>query len=219
MGVMTDIKPQQRRKNRFNIYVDGEFVLGIDAQRLAETQLKVGDEITEDEIQKLIEKVSLGKLLDKIYKFLAFRPRTEGEIQDFLFKKEASKKEKDLIVARLKNQGYLNDEEFARWWIEQRSKFRPKGKRILRKELLQKGLKGEVIEEVLKTQVDEFSLALKAAQKRYPRYKDLDQREFLRKMGQFLERRGFSWETIKEVVEQIQGNLSICKVRNLSIEI
>jgi regulatory protein len=208
MGTITDIKPQQRRKNRFNIYVDGEFVLGVDTQMLAEAHLTVGERITKEKIQKLIEKVSLDKLLNKVYKFLAFRPRTEKEIRNFLFKKKVSETATALVVDRLKSQGHINDRQFAHWWIQQRSKFRPKGKRTLKKELLQKGLTGEVIEEVLETQISESVLALRAAQKGYPKYKKLTPREFSRKMGQFLKRRGFSWEIIREVVDQLGKKIS-----------
>lgn len=204
MGIVTAIEPQKRKKNRFNLHVDQEFVLAINDEMLAETNLKVGDQVTEEEIKKLVEKVSVGELLNKVYKFLAFRPRTEKEIRIYLSKKRVGKTAINLVVDRLRDQGYLDDRGFAYWWVEQRSVFRPKGKHILKRELLSKGLAADVIEEVLETHVNDFDLALKVAQRSYPKYKTLSQREFTIKMGQFLARRGFSWEVVREVIDRIK---------------
>lgn len=143
------------------------------------------------------------KLLDRAYHFLSFRPRSEKEIKDFLKKKGATEKIWEKIVKKLKKLGYLDDLEFACWWVEQRSLFRPRGKIALEVELRRKGISQEIISRVIEKKVKELPLAKKAAQKKIKVYKNLPALEFRQKMSAFLSRRGFSWQTIKMVLEEI----------------
>ena len=115
-----------------------------------------------------------------------------------------------MVIKKLERQKYIDDFEFARWWVEQRIEFRPVGEEKLRAELFQKGVRKEIIEEVIKSQIPKpksQNLAFKVAKKILSRYKGLSQAEFRRKMGSFLARRGFDWETIKETVDRIQKDL------------
>ncbi|TSC54136.1 MAG: regulatory protein, partial [Microgenomates group bacterium LiPW_16] len=110
---------------------------------------------------------------------------------------------KKMVWKKLQSLNYINDEEFARWWIEQRATFRPRGKMALRVELRQKGVEKEISDKVVSEKVDELSLAKKAVAKKLKIYQNLPSQEFCQKMTAFLARRGFSWETIKEVVDEI----------------
>ena len=130
----------------------------------------------------------MKKLLDKAYRFLSFRPRSEKEIKDYLKKKKTPARFVQKIIDELKRQKLVDDLEFSRWWIEQRNTFRPKGKIALKIELRQKGVTREIMEEVIEEMVDEFALAKKVFQKK--------------KSPDFLARRGFSWSTIKKVLDE-----------------
>ena len=199
MAEITKIKPQKNKK-RVNIYLDGKFAFGLDADNFLKAGLKVGQELTEKQVEDLIFKNEFQKLLDKAYRILSLRPRSEKEVKDYLAKKKATPKVAQKIIAKLKKLNHLNDQEFARWWVEQRSTFRPRGKFGLVAELRQKGVAKEVIDRVIK-KVDEMSLARKAAQKKIRSYKRLNPREFREKMTAFLARRGFSWSVIKVTID------------------
>jgi len=206
VGVITAIEPQKRKKDRLNVFVDGEFAVGLSPEIVFKEGLKVGQRISSPKLKKLIKENELDKVLNKVYKFLSYRPRSEKEITDYLFKKKANPFLTALVIETLKRQKYLDDREFALWWVEQRLKFHPVGKHVLRKELFKKGINKEIVDEVVSCQLSVVSLrnlALKIAQKRALRYK-ADPTELRRKMGSFLARRGFDWETIKEVVDKIQ---------------
>lgn len=137
----------------------------------------------------------LQKLLDKIYRFLAIRPRSEKELFNYLKKKKALPAETEKIFNLLKQQNLLNDSAFAEWWIDQRATFRPKGKIALKAELKQKGISEEIINLAL-AEIDEFALAKKALEKKT----NLDKQKLIN----FLSYRGFSWGTIKKVLGSIK---------------
>jgi len=206
MPTITAIEPQKKKKERFNIFVDGKFAVGLDAETLVKSGLKIGQEISEKEIEKLIFENETNKLMDKALRFLSFRPRSERELRDHL-KKKLSKRSIDAIdtvIGRLKHLGYVDDVKFSQWWVEQRQTHSPRGARLIKSELFQKGMAQEVIEEVLSEDEEgEVEQALKAAKKKLRSYQKLNHREFKQKMGQYLARRGFDWEVIKETLDHL----------------
>jgi len=145
-----------------------------------------------------------SEILDKVYRFLSLRPRSEKEVVDYLKKRKISSLEAEKIFKILKEQKLIDDWEFAKWWIEQRETFKPKGKIALKAELRQKGIAEEIIEKVLGS-VDELSLANKALAKKIEIYRHLSSEDFLRKISQFLSYRGFSWQTIEKVAKKIKN--------------
>ena len=204
MAKITKIKPQKTR-SRVNIYLDGKFAFALPLEALAKRGLKVGQELTERQIENLIFKSEFQKLLGKALRFISLRPRSEKEIKDYLGKKLPNQHAAASLVGRiltqLKKLGLLDDSAFVAWWLEQRSIFLPRGKIALKMELRQKGINREIIDKAL-GQIDEIPLAQKATAKKMKTYGKLKPLEFRQKMGAFLSRRGFSWETIKSVVDR-----------------
>ena len=203
MPLITDIKPQKNNK-RFNIYLDGQFAFGLPAETLVKAGLKIDQEISEEKIERLIKEDDFVRIYNRVLKFLSFRPRSEKELKDWSKKKNVGEETQKLVYQRLKHLGYLNDEEFAKWWIEQRTTFRPSGARLIALELRQKGVPREIIDKLLFSSpsalITERAQALKIAKKKRERLKGLSHREAREKLGAFLARRGFSWETIEEVL-------------------
>ena len=215
---ITSINPQ-KKNDRFNIFVDGEFAFGISAETRFMKQLEVGKHLSEGQISRLIETDQIERLLQMSLKFLSFRPRSEKEVRDYLLRKgrigeieksdtEKTRYEKSVekVVQKLKNLDQINDKEFASWLVEQRKRFRPRGNRLIKAELAQKGIDKDIINEIAEenNQESEEELAIKAAQKKYTSYKKLNTNEFRIRLGQYLTRRGFDWGTIKKVVDTLE---------------
>lgn len=198
---ITKIKAQKNKK-RVNIYLDGKFAFGLDADNFLKAGLKIGQELSEKEVENLIFKNEFQKLLDRTLRLISARPRSEKEIIDYLKKKKATPNLIDEIIKRLKSLDLVDDHAFALWWVEQRATFRPRGKRALLMELWQKGVEKEISNKVINEKVNELPLARKAAEKKAKLYKNLPPREFREKMFGFLTRRGFSWETTKLVIDE-----------------
>jgi regulatory protein len=155
------------------------------------------------------------KLLNKTYNFLSYRIRTEKEIRDYLIKKIKGKDLKKIIsdsdrliiesvIARLKEQKFLNDEEFIKLWIESRSRTKSKSLKFLIFELERKGIKKELINSVLgKEEIEiasDFDKALSLAKKRIDKYKNEDRKKAFEKMARYLVSKGYDWELIKKVI-------------------
>lgn len=148
--------------------------------------------------------MDFDKYYDKALRFLSFRPRSEKEVRDNLLKKKASPTIINMILQKLREQKFLNDREFTKWWIEQRTIVKPTGKRIIKIELQRKGIDKEMIEEVLENSEDlvhnELDMARELVQRKFNKYKNMDRQEVYRKLGGFLSRRGFDYDTIKEAL-------------------
>lgn len=212
MPQITDIKPQKSSKGRlasgqrFNIFVDEKFAFGLDADTLVKSGLKINQEISQQEIDKLIKENEFGKVYERVLKIFSYRPRSEKELHDWFVRKQIGEEIQKMILRKLKNFGYLNDEEFAKWWIEQRVTFKPAGKRLLTMELRQKGVSRELIAKLLDCYIDkdqERGLAQKVVEKKLKAWQNLSKEELKKKLAGVLARRGFNWETIKEVVSGV----------------
>ena len=157
------------------------------------------------------------KLLGKSFRFLSYRPRSEKEVKDYLKKKsffakamEGQEKNNlesviDSIINKLKEQKFLNDEEFVKWWIEQRTTIKPKASRLIKIELKQKGIAKDLIDKIFEeSSSSDLEKATVLAKRRIKRYSHIsDRKKLYDKLGRFLASRGFNYETIKEVIDQI----------------
>lgn len=135
-------------------------------------------------------------------RYLATRPRTVAEISRHLRSKQFNDVAIVGAIDRLRAQRYVDDEAFARWWLEQRERFRPRGDRALRSELLQKGVARDVIETVLGERAPdaEVEQARKALSRPLTRWEALEPAERKRKIHAYLAQRGFDYGTIEEVI-------------------
>ena len=134
--------------------------------------------------------------------FLSYRARSESEIRQNLRKHEIPEPVIEQTLDRLRQDGLANDDQFARAWVENRSTFRPRSRRLMAMELRQKGLNDEAVSSAI-ADVDDDALAYEAAQKKVARYKDLEWNEFRKKLSDFLARRGFSYSVVAPVVTRI----------------
>lgn len=200
MKKITAIEVQKRTPNRVNIYLDGEFAFGL--AHIVAAWLRVGQELSEEKIEQLQAEEARERAFQQAMLFLSYRARSESEIRQNLRKHEIPEPVIEQTLERLKQDGLANDHQFASTWVENRSAFRPRSRRMMAMELRQKGLDDEAISSATKS-VDDEALAYEAAQKRVPRLKDLEWSEFRKKVSDFLGRRGFSYSVIAPVVTRI----------------
>lgn len=151
------------------------------------------------------------KLRDYALRLLSFRPRSTKEISNklkkFCAKRNFPDKYVDQVIEELKQQKFLDDREFVRWWIEQRQQHRPKGAKAIKLELLQKGIDKEIIsstaEGMRNDSINEYDLAMKVVNKKLNLFKNLSREKFKIKVRDLLLRRGFDWDTIHKVIDSL----------------
>ena len=211
---ITAIEPQQKNPQRVNIYLDGEFVFGLAA--IVAAWLKVGQELSEEKIASLVAEDEREVTYQKALHFLNYRPRSSAEVHQNLSKRGISESLIEETIKRLQTAGLVNDEAFARAWVENRNTFSPRGKSALRMELRRKGLSDEIVQSVLDTQVNEATLAFETARKYARRLKHLEWPEFRAKLGGFLSRRGFSYTTLAPVVSEVWKEIQTADAGSIS---
>jgi regulatory protein len=148
------------------------------------------------------------KAINNAYCLIRSRPRSEHEMRDRLKRKGYEGEVIDDVVSGLKKAGELDDAKFAKLWVESRINFNPMGEMVLRMELKKKGVSDRIIDvtldECLKT-YDEYGVALSMAKEQFERFVKLDKRKAMKRLYDFLARRGFKFDIIEKVIEEIVG--------------
>lgn len=198
-GKITALEPQVKHANRFNLYVDDQFVLGVSA--LPAAKLRVGQTLTTDDLKRLEAEEAFETAREKALRFLEPRPRSAAEVRQHLAKKKVAADVIAQVIARLMDAGLLDDAAFAKYWVENREQFKPRAARALRFELKRKGLANADIAEAV-GEIDESESAYRAAQTRAQRWSGLEHREFLDKLTAFLVRRGFGYSVAKDAAKR-----------------
>jgi len=203
---ITALKLQKKNHRRVSVYLDGEYAFGL--QALIAASLKEGGTLLPEEIEQLQKRDAVEVAYDRALYFLGYRPRSRAEVEDYLKRRKVVPDAVAVVVNRLTEAGLLDDEAFARYWVENREAFRPRGKRSLRFELRGKGVANEIIDRAIED-VDESGSAYRAARVRAQRLSQLDYQTFRRRLGGFLQRRGFDYGIVKETVNRLWRELQI----------
>ncbi|MGI8554194.1 MAG: regulatory protein RecX [Dehalococcoidia bacterium] len=191
----------QKRGQRVDVYLDGLFSFVTSQEFVAVRRLQVGSELSLDELQQLREEELDQSVTDAVWQLLSYRARSREELRTRLRRKQYPAASIERVLTRISELGYLNDVEFAGSWVQMRqASSAPRGRAALVHELRGKGVDGETVEAAL-VDLDEREAAFRAAAKRVRTLTRTEPREFRRRLGQFLQRRGFSFDVISEVLQ------------------
>lgn len=198
-------------RRRISVVVDGEPALTVGVDVIAERRLREGATVTQAELSALADEDARRRGLEAAYRLLAARPRSERELRDRLARRGFRRGQIDFVTGRLRELGYLDDAGFARYWTEQRAERSPRARRLIRAELVSKGVSGDIATSAVEDVSDEEA-AYRAAGRRLRALRGLEYREFRERLGAFLTRRGFGYEvarrTIQRCWEEVSGEKS-----------
>lgn len=212
---ITSISAQIKNKDRVNVSVDGKYRFSLDIFQLTELGIKVGREYSEQELNELEDESVFGKLYGRALEYTMMRPHSAKEIRDYLWRKTRTTKVRvrdtneyreksgvsqaivDRVYDRLLQKGYIDDEKFARYWVENRSLTKGSSRRKREAELRQKGVSSAIIEQAFAgSNRDETEELAKILAKKRHRYDDE------RKLISYLMRQGFSYESIRQTLKE-----------------
>jgi regulatory protein len=202
MGKITALKANKRTDKKLNMFLDGKFAISVDTEVAVKEELKIGQELSDEQLKDLAENVSLARCLNIAYRFLSYRPRSEAEMKDRLSRRGFEDSNIEIIINKLKEQHLLDDTAFAQFWQENREMFRPRSKRLTIIELKKKGVADEIVKEVTDDSNDMDS-AYQVALKKARRLAGEDYEVFNRRVGDFLKRRGFDYAVIHQTVKRL----------------
>lgn len=216
---ITALTLQQRDPNRVNVMVDGKFRFSLDVFQVGESGIKVGKEYTDTELAELETESQFGKLYGRALEYCLMRPHSAKEVRDYLYRKTLTTRYKSKrtgeilerpgyeqnvtqrVFDRLVEKGYINDEKFARFWVENRNLSKGASQRKLQAELAAKGVDRTIVERLLgesdRNDTDELQ---KVIAKRRSKYSDDT------KLMQYLARQGFGYDDIKTALNSSDSN-------------
>lgn len=169
--------------------------------------LRKFDDIEEKLFNEIRDKQLFLEIKEKALSLLARRAHSKYELKQKLFQKKFEKVKIDTVLNTLESDGYINDFEFAKLFINERIAKGKSGPIKIKSELMGKGVKREVIDEVLKIffpSEENEDAAFSIAEKKISQLKkrNLDERIIKQKLYSFLLSRGFSFEVAKQVSEK-----------------
>lgn len=210
MGIITLLEIQKRNKERVNVFLDGEYAFSLTVMEAA--RLKKGQTLTEAEVSVLRDQDAVDQAVERGVRFLSYRPRSAQEVRRNLAQHDVPAAVIDAALERLVALGYVDDQAFTRFWLESRAAFKPMGERALRYELRQKGIAPAIIDAALEmlqqTEQAGDPAAYLAARARASKLRGLTYQAFQHKLGSFLQRRGFDFETSREAIERLAQELA-----------
>ena len=206
---ITGITAQAKNNDRVNVMVDGTFRFSLDIFQVADLGIRIGKEYTEAELQELEAESQFGKLYGRTLEYCMMRPHSAKEVRDYLYRKTRDTRTKTggikkgvpaevtvRVFDRLVEKGYIDDGKFARHWVENRSLTKGASRRKLIAELRSKGVEQSLVErlwnESPRSDEDELRKIIAKKRSRYP-----DNQKFM----QYLARQGFSYDDIKQALE------------------
>ncbi len=202
MSVLTDIRPHKRKADRADIYLDDKLAFSLRLVVIHKVGLRRGQNLSQPEIETLIQEDVAQTAFDAGLRFLSYRPRSEAEIRARLQRRKFDEKAIDSAIRRLGEEGLVDDPAFAQFWRENRDSFSPRSRRLLKMELRTKGVPRSVVEEAVESSDDQVN-AYRAGAKRVGALKALEYAAFREKLAAFLQRRGFGYDVIGATVERL----------------
>jgi regulatory protein len=214
---ITDISLQAKNPDRVNVSVDGKYRFSLDVFQVGDLGIKIGKEYSEEELAELETESQFGKLYARALEYTMLRPHSSKEIRDYLWRKTRTTRYKsrktgelkerpgvsqeiaDRVFNRLSEKGYIDDEKFTRYWLENRNLTKGASRRKLISELRAKGVDQSTIEGQLVTSLrDDAEELQKIIAKKHSRYPDSQ------KFMQYLVRQGFSYDDVKSALAENQ---------------
>ncbi len=200
MPIITEMRPG--REGRSLVCLDGQTTLDVSAGLVVSYGLHTGDEISPGQVTELRKADGLQKALQTAARYLGVRPRSEKELTTRLKRDGYSQEVIAKAMARMRELGLADDATFARFWKESRDSSRPRGRILMKQELRVKGVDKEVVDEAV-ADLNEPDGAYRAALKKSRSMKNLDEKAFYRRMGAFLQRRGYNYTLSRRTVTRV----------------
>jgi regulatory protein len=199
-GEVTALKQQKRRRDRANVYLDGEYAFSL--QKIVAARLRVGQTLTAEEIKVLQAEDATELAFERSLRYLSYRARSVEEVRRYLARKEVEPEAAEQVIERLERAGLLDDADFARQWVENRETFRPRSRFALKMELRQKGVSSRLAEQATEG-LDEDASARRAADRKAQQLARYDEDTFRKRLLAYLARRGFGYGIARHVVDDL----------------
>ncbi len=187
------------------MFLDGEYAFGINQDVLLKSGIARGDLLDEEQIREILEMEEKHRARQKALRLLSVRAQSTHELRERLIRDQVSSAIVEGVLSEMVRLKLLDDAEFARMFARQRLLTRPEGRFLLRRELKQKGIRDDQIEDALNaaySEQDEMTLAVNLARKKKTQVRHLEGIKARKRVYDLLARRGFAWNVIEEIMDR-----------------
>lgn len=202
MAKITALRFGKGRSKKVNVSLDGRHAFNLELDVAIKERLKVGQEISAGQVEALKKAGYQQRCYNAAARLLGYRPRSEHEMKQRLNQHGFDKDTIGEVLARLKEQGLVDDGNFARFWRDNRQSFSPRSQWLIRIELRQKGVPDEIINQVVSS-IDDADNAYRTAKKKADSLTITNYQDFRRRLGEYLKRRGFNYSVIIKTIERL----------------
>lgn len=195
--LITAVEP--RRKAMCALYLDGEFVMNLDARTLIENRFDVGREIDDEDLQEIIKLSNERRAKEKALWLISYRDHSKKELTDKI-KRTSDEQSAEKAVERMEELGLINDEVFAQRYANKLLFSKHMSKKAVVFELAKKGIDKDTATEILDDiEVDEHEQIREIINKKY---KNLNDEKIKRRAVAALQRLGYRWDDIRSVLDE-----------------
>lgn len=204
MMVITSVVKHKNNPDMLRLYINGEYAFSIPEEEYFRLSLYERKELEQSEIDAIREEAAIKMAKNNAIRLLSAKDRSEQEVRERLILRGYDADIATEAVLQLKAMGYINDSLFAHKYVSDRLKLKPMSKKALAAELKKKGIKRDIIDEVLgECELDELSVAYRLAKKKFGKYNAAEP-AVQRKIYSFLAYRGYSSDMIQDVLQKMQ---------------
>lgn len=195
----------QKRKGRYNIYLDDEYAFPVDEAVLVRHVLFKGMEITKEFQRQLEQEDNFSMAFSRAVNYLSYSLRSEKEVREDLVSHEFSLETAIDVIEKLKEMKYIDDLTYAESYTRTAANLNGKGPYNIRQELKKRGIKETIIEQALLEYPMEQRIenGIAAAEKVLKRTKQSSSKETNNKVRQGLMQKGFNNDEITEILNQV----------------
>ncbi|UCH42662.1 MAG: RecX family transcriptional regulator [Dehalococcoidales bacterium] len=202
MKKITALRAGKGRSKRVRIFLDGKQAFYLETEVVAKEGLKVGQRLSADQINILIRKDNFQRALGMAVHYISYRPRSEFELRERLGQRGTNDRIQEEVIAKLKEQGLVDDTAFARFWTSSRESYSPRSQWLTGLELKRRGVADDIVNKVVDN-IDDEDSAYRAALKKARSLPQSDYAAFRRRLGSHLQRRGFGYGIIKHTIQRL----------------
>ncbi len=206
MRKITALHVGRGRRKRVNVFLDSRFACSLEAEVIIKEDLQVGQELSASQIEALARLDHYHRCLTAAAHYLSYRPRSEFELRERLHQRGFDGDSVKAVLAKLKEQGLVDDTAFAQFWKDNRESFSPRSRWLTKLELRRKGVANDIIDQVVDA-IDDDDSAYRAAQSKARSLSLSDYQSFHRRLGEYLKRRGFGYGVINHNIERLWQEL------------
>ena len=201
---ISSIEPQKKKKDRYNVYTDGEYRCSLCAESLVVYDIKQGVSVSESIINEAVEADNYRYAFDSAAAILSYGMKTASQLKEKLMNKGIDESAIDKAIIKLEDYGYVNDEKYADDYVRSAVSEARFGRKVIEFKLKQKGLPNEVVSKAIEgyTQEDEQRIAHSRFLILKDKYKGEDKRKAMHKIYSSLMRLGFSYDVINSVLAE-----------------